>query len=494
MSNAYVALKRLLPPSSLLVGKVTAHHTDDETSTVVLPTQQGVNEYAAGVATGSTIRARGTFVPVGANAFVRDGVIESRAPDENASEIVIGAVVPVPMPLTFSGPIPDQTANVGAAVAVDLTGYWSGGTPPLAYALGAGTLPAGMTVGSGGTLGGTPSAAGLSSGLVVRATDRTGFGADSNAFGVAVTAAASDNPIFLLGQAELLRSTDGGATWVALSRPAGWVGVWDLVRTPTGRWILSSLGGTHPNVGLATSTDLQNWSVSADPEVTGSAWDPEYSLAAGPTRIVGVKAQGNSGRRVVVSTDDGASWTHNTSLVNASRVVFHATANVFVAVSGDGVIYSSADATAWASRHFATASCGDLALSANTLVAAPVSPSATSKLRRSTDALTWSLVASTPENPYGSIASNGAGGFVVGATNMKFLYSTDDGVTWTASAPLTGALSLGVVAWTGARFVAVVRTGLYEYKLFESVVGDAWTLRSVIPATMSPRQLRCYPA
>lgn len=219
MSNAYVALKRLLPPSSLLVGKVTAHHTDDETSTVVLPTQQGVNEYAAGVATGSTIRARGTFVPVGANAFVRDGVIESRAPDENASEIVIGAVVPVPMPLTFSGPIPDQTANVGAAVAVDLTGYWSGGTPPLAYALGAGTLPAGMTVGSGGTLGGTPSAAGLSSGLVVRATDRTGLGADSNAF--ALTAASGDilHDTFTQGTATALslHIPETGGAWTKVS-------------------------------------------------------------------------------------------------------------------------------------------------------------------------------------------------------------------------------------------------------------------------------------
>ena len=65
--NIYRQLIDLLPSDPLLIGAVTAHNADN-TSTVEMPD-------------GGTMRARGTGVAVGLNAFIRGGAIEGPAPD-----------------------------------------------------------------------------------------------------------------------------------------------------------------------------------------------------------------------------------------------------------------------------------------------------------------------------------------------------------------------------------------------------------------------------
>lgn len=64
--NLYRRLRELLPAPPLLVGLVSAHNADG-TSTLVLPG-------------GGSLRARGTPVAPGLNAFVRDGIVEGEAP------------------------------------------------------------------------------------------------------------------------------------------------------------------------------------------------------------------------------------------------------------------------------------------------------------------------------------------------------------------------------------------------------------------------------
>ncbi len=431
-SNAYVALKRLLPPSSLLVGKVTAHHTDDETSTVVLPTQQGVNEYAAGVATGSTIRARGTFVPVGANAFVRDGVIESRAPDENASEIVIGAVVPVPMPLTFNGPIPDQTATVGAAVAVDLTGYWSGGTPPLAYALGAGTLPAGLAIGSGGTLGGTPSAAGLSSGLVVRATDRTGLGADSNAFEVSAVAPATGLWV-VVGDNGIMTSPDGVA-WASQSVPAG---AQQLRSVAFGAGTFVAVSDTRqPNV-FVTSPDGVTWSERVAPTAQ-AGWT---TLAYGNGTFV--VARRGAGSQLIMTSPDGSNWTPR------SHPSFGATVGIY-GVHG-------------------------VAFGAGVFVAVAIDGPPSARIMTSTDGITWTLRTSPSGRNITAVCySRVLGVFAAIASNGAAMTSSD-GVTWQERPASAGAAwcSIAADSVTGA-FLAVA---LDAFQTLSSAVGVSWGMQ-----------------
>lgn len=96
--NLFQRLRELVPLPPVLVGKVLEHHSDD-TSTVEIPGALPVKGYAGNVATGSLIRPRGTTVPVGKNAFVRAGVIETQAPDGTAEPLPIGRVIVPPPPI-----------------------------------------------------------------------------------------------------------------------------------------------------------------------------------------------------------------------------------------------------------------------------------------------------------------------------------------------------------------------------------------------------------
>lgn len=429
-SNAYVALKRLLPPPSLLVGKVTAHHTDDETSTVVLPTQQGVNEYAAGVATGSTIRARGTFVPVGANAFVRDGVIESRAPDENVSEIVIGAVVPVPMPPTFNGPIPDQVGPAGAAFTLDVSGYWSGGLGALSFSLAAGALPAGLTLSSTGVLSGTPTTEAVTGGLVLRATDAAGYRADSNAFEFDVTAPAV-------------------ARWVAF------------------RWDGSG--------AIMNSDDGATWAEAA------TAGSPViFSACYGDGKFVGVGYNtGTLAARAIVSSD-GTTWSsHSMSPGNVSNVAYGA--GVFVASLESNAVRYSADGASWTSVTLPGSGNGrGLAFGAGVFVRLRYSGSNTARVLTSPDGVTWTVrttpnlaldwisVAYSPAlGMFAAVASGENGG---SASNIM---TSPDGITWTARTnplPSVGWGCVGVAP--DGSFVAL---GYAHGSVLRSSNGTTWT-------------------
>jgi hypothetical protein len=91
--NAFRRLQALLPAPPVLVGRVTAHDEATDTSVVLLPAGQAPGAFDGALQTGSTLRARGRGVPVGQNAFVRSGVIESQAPDVDPVDIPIGRVV-----------------------------------------------------------------------------------------------------------------------------------------------------------------------------------------------------------------------------------------------------------------------------------------------------------------------------------------------------------------------------------------------------------------
>lgn len=76
MTNIWARFRALLPGTQELVGEVTALNSTAGTSTVTLPG-------------GGVIIARGTSVAVGGNAYVKDGVIISAAPDLALEDIEI---------------------------------------------------------------------------------------------------------------------------------------------------------------------------------------------------------------------------------------------------------------------------------------------------------------------------------------------------------------------------------------------------------------------
>lgn len=494
-SNLYVKLKQILPPAPVLVGLVTAHHDEDDTSTVVLPTNEGRIEYAAGVAVGSTIRPRGTTVPVGEKAFVRNGVIETRAPDGDAIEIEVGRVVPTPVPLVFGGPIADQAGTVGDAFSLNIAGHWTGGLGPLAFTVAEGALPAGLTLSAAGVISGTLTTEALMTGLVFRATDTAGYRVSSNAFEFEVTALPAA-PVYLVGPGSFLRSDDGGATWTTLSLPSGWTSGYDLMKTPT-TWVMAGQNAASPWTVLATSSDLSSWTILTGSDLGGpSSFPPAYKLAFGPSRALGVNNSGNLARRVVASTDDGVTWSH-VGGINAYGIQYHAPSGLFVAATAGtgsgGAIRTSPDGVTWTTRYFdVPTSWGMVAISGSALVAVPGFSTSTPKMARSTDGVTWSGV-TPPVKPLGDVVGNGSGGFICGTgSDNKILYSTDAGATWGASAAFTSGglvVEVGMLAWTGSEYLAVVRTDLYEYRLYASTVGDVWTLRSTLPVTSRPMRL-----
>jgi hypothetical protein len=93
-----------------------------------------------------------------------------------------------PTPISFSGPVPTLTGKQGVAFSEALTSYFTGSETPFTYSLQSGTLPAGLSLSSGGTISGTPTAAGTFSGIVVRGTDATPDTADTNSFSISLEA------------------------------------------------------------------------------------------------------------------------------------------------------------------------------------------------------------------------------------------------------------------------------------------------------------------
>lgn len=87
--------------------------------------------------------------------------------------------------LSISGS-PAARGTVG--IAYSATFAASGGYGARSFSLAAGMLPAGLTLTSGGTLAGTPSTVGTSTGLVVRTTDASGTFADAAPFTIDVRA------------------------------------------------------------------------------------------------------------------------------------------------------------------------------------------------------------------------------------------------------------------------------------------------------------------
>lgn len=92
--------------------------------------------------------------------------------------------------LTISG-TPPATATVGTAYSFTPTS--TGGTAPKTFALVGGTLPAGLSLNAAtGAITGTPTAAGVASGLTLRVTDAAAATATLATFSVTVSAAALD--------------------------------------------------------------------------------------------------------------------------------------------------------------------------------------------------------------------------------------------------------------------------------------------------------------
>ncbi len=446
MSNAYVRLKQILPPTPVLVGRVTAHHADD-TSTVELPTNEGSTAYAAGVAVGSTIRARGTTVAVGDKAFVRDGVIETRAPDEDAVEIVVGTVVALPTPLAFSGPISDQAGTVGAAFTLDLTPFWAGGTAPLTWSVAAGALPAGLALASStGVVSGTPTVDGTFGGVVFRATDMLANYVDGNAVEFEVAAASAG---LFVAVGSTVKTSSDGVTWASHTPPitAGWRGV------AYGGGLFVAVNVMRQPDMVMTSPDGAAWTMR-NGDTTQTGWK---SIAYGNGVFVATRAV--AGTQSVMSSPDGVNWTLRThaSFGPISAIAFGG--GVFVAVASSGTntqrVMTSVDGETWTIRTTPnlarTWTCA--AYAQGKFVIGSASSVNPAYVLTSSDGTSWSSgIRPEPYDAWESLIESPSGGFVGVTLDGGYLIRSSDGITWTSDYGIT-VPGLGYLASDGTRLV-----------------------------------------
>lgn len=246
-TNVFSRLAALLPPSPLLLARVIEVHTDD-TSTVELPVSTGDVQLAAGLAQGKQLRVRGSQVPAGANAFVRDGLIESRAPDGDPVLVVIGRVAPTPNGpklLARNGTIPNQNLTIGVPYTLEMANFWKDGFPPNTYQY-SGALPPGLTFNSAtARVAGTPTTAGVST-MTPAATDTTERRVAQTAVTFTVAAATC-------------RSDPYAANRVALLQPNGAINSQNLAFWGAAGTSLSVTGSTAKIVASPDNRFAKLW-------------------------------------------------------------------------------------------------------------------------------------------------------------------------------------------------------------------------------------------
>ena len=138
----------------------------------------GITLNASGVLSG-TPTVFGTYSNIVVKATDKDGFVNSNS---FTLTVVQAQVAP-----TFSGPIPDQTANLGSTFTLNASTYFTQTNGDTITYSTSGTLPTGITLNATtGVLSGTPTVAGTYSNIIIIATDNDGA-TNSNNFSITAT-------------------------------------------------------------------------------------------------------------------------------------------------------------------------------------------------------------------------------------------------------------------------------------------------------------------
>lgn len=188
------------------------------------------------------------------------------------------SMVPPAAAVSFSGTVANQTGAVGESFALDLSAYFVGTKTPFSYALQSGTLPAGLSLNaSTGAITGTPTTEGVSSGVVVRATDQDSATADTNAFTITINAALSA-PSSAPGStsATAVSSSQIDVSWASVADAQGY----DIERDGEGAPLDVGSVLAYSHTGLSAET-AHSYRVRA----YNSAGDGPWSSSFGSTTL-----------------------------------------------------------------------------------------------------------------------------------------------------------------------------------------------------------------
>lgn len=253
-----------------------------------------------------------------------------------------------------------------------------------------------------------------------------------------------------------------------------------------GIWVAVSYGGDI----MRSTDDGKNWALVEAPDAPEAADANQlWSVATdGAGRWLAVRDTGT--HRLLVSSDDGASWALSDALPGSSNwrsIAYGDDVWIATATSGTTRVARSLDGgTTWSSVR-SSGQFQSVATDGNGVWIAVdyfASMSPNPVIRSDDDGATWTTVVSdAPALGLGrllSVAADGSGGWVaVGETGTnQIVRSTDDGITWVVpDTPPTG-FSLNSVAHHDGVWVAVAKfvSPSSPLRVIRSTdVGDTWT-------------------
>ncbi|HEY0907620.1 MAG TPA: putative Ig domain-containing protein, partial [Methylophilus sp.] len=339
--------------------------------------------------------------------------------------------------------LPD--GNVNTAYSVSLSA--SGGTSPYTYTVTTGSLPAGLTLNSNGTLSGTPTAAGTSS-FTVTATDAHSF-TGTRAYSLQVTSniaiapASLNSGVATTPYSASLSSTGGVAPYsysvTAGSLPAG------LTLSATG-----SLSGT------ATVAGTFNFTVTATDATSATATRAYTLVMAAPTLSISpaslTAAQVNTAYTQSLSSSGGAApYTYSVTSGSLPTGLTLSSAGVLSGTPTTPGSYTLT-VTATDAYGFTAAQAYTLSVASNITVSPASLPAGTggtsysSSLSASGGASPYTYAISTGALPAG--LSMSAGGVISGTPTVAGTFNFSVLVTDNLGATTTVSYSLVIAAPT----------------------------------------------
>jgi photosystem II stability/assembly factor-like uncharacterized protein len=381
-------------------------------------------------------------------------------------------------PAILVGPAPQAVAAGGTAVfTVSATG-----TAPLGYAwqLGSTALQQLGNVPTSFTVGNCSGALVLSNGGATLVLTGVSLGCNGGQISVVVSnGAGSTNAADATATLSVTAPTPGaclGATsnWCYV-RPSPQAGALFGLAYDAANARAFAVGGP---VSMRTGDLGTTWTVGFT--------NPNYFLQdlalAGPNRLVaaGLQYGQASPLHALFTSDDlGATWTPRmTQVLESVQSVAFVDASVGVAV-GTSIWRTTDGGSTWAKVTTAALTTGDSLLRAahpagSTLVAVGGGSGGATLVVRSTDGgQTWSRLTVPAVNLLADVAFSGSGTGLATTTGTTLLSTSDDGATWTSTAPPLSSPSATGVAFADKSTVSLF--GFYGETLRSTDGGATWS-------------------
>ncbi len=166
-----------------------------------------------------------------------------------------------------------------------------------------------------------------------------------------------DNGSELAGQngSSISRSLDGGVSWTGAFTVVAWLQSLQRLLCVNGLYFMSG------NNGMATSTDLTNWTYY-NVNISTNLESRFYSATSNGRLVLTEACAGH-----IFSTTDGVNWSRTGRIVNGSGVLGMTASNGSFFLAHSGQIFTSTDAITWTSVRSGTFA-GTPVIAANPLV------------------------------------------------------------------------------------------------------------------------------